>query len=74
VATFTRASQTMEAAVMPLNPLPPSSTDGVDKLYHQLAKIHTINAAELAECPHLHWTGSTSSPVHASIGRQKSIV
>jgi hypothetical protein len=64
----------MEAAVMPLNPLRPSSTDGVDKLYHQLVKIHTIDTVELTECTHLHWTGSTSSPVHASIDRQKSIV
>jgi hypothetical protein len=38
------------AAAMPLNTLPPPSTDGVDRLYRQLAEIHAIAVAPLAEC------------------------
>jgi hypothetical protein len=30
---FTRASQTMDVAATPLNPLPPPSADRVDRLY-----------------------------------------
>jgi hypothetical protein len=33
-ATFTRASQTVVVAATPLNMLPPTSTDGVDRLYY----------------------------------------
>jgi hypothetical protein len=32
--TFARASQTMAMVATPLNPLPPSSADGVDRLHH----------------------------------------
>jgi hypothetical protein len=31
---------------------PPPITDGVDKLYHQLAKICASATAQLAECAH----------------------
>jgi hypothetical protein len=50
---------------MPLNALPPPSTDGVDRLYCQLAEIHTIIAAQLAEYARWHRSDPTSSPVHA---------
>jgi hypothetical protein len=30
--------------------LPPPSIDWVDRLYHQLAEIHAITTAQLAEC------------------------
>jgi hypothetical protein len=30
--------------------LPPPTTDGVDRIYRQLAEIHTIVAVQLAEC------------------------
>jgi hypothetical protein len=32
------------------SPLP--TTDGVEKMYHQLAENHAITAAQLAECTH----------------------
>jgi hypothetical protein len=48
---------------------PPLTTDGVDKMYHQLAEIHAIAAAQLATCA--HWCRSDSSPsqVRAGTGR-----
>jgi hypothetical protein len=40
----------VEAAVAkPLNVIPPPSTGGVDRLYHQLVEIHAITAVQLAE-------------------------
>jgi hypothetical protein len=33
-----------------LNASPPPTADGVDKLYRQLAEIHTIAIAQLADC------------------------
>jgi hypothetical protein len=34
----------------PLNAPPPPFANGVDRLYHQLAEIHSITAAKLVEC------------------------
>jgi hypothetical protein len=48
--TFIRASQTVTSVPVPMNPLPPSSADRVDRLYRQLVEIHTIVMAQLAEC------------------------
>jgi hypothetical protein len=31
---------------------PPLTTDGVDKMYHQLAEIHAIVTVQLVECDH----------------------
>jgi hypothetical protein len=31
---------------------PPLTTDGLDRMYHQLMEIHTIITAQLAECAH----------------------
>jgi hypothetical protein len=39
--------QTETAAAKPPNTLPPPTTDGVDRLYHQLAEIHAITAMQL---------------------------
>jgi hypothetical protein len=35
-----------------LSASPPFNVDGVDKMYRQLAEIHTIAAAQLAKCAH----------------------
>jgi hypothetical protein len=50
--TFARASRTVAVAATSLNPSPPLSVDWVNRLYHQLAKIHTIITAQLAKCAH----------------------
>jgi hypothetical protein len=39
----------VDVEATPLRALPPPSTDGVDRLYHQLVKIHAIIASEV--CP-----------------------
>jgi hypothetical protein len=49
----------------PLNTSPPTPTDGVDKLYHQLPEIHVIAAEELAECARWHQVGPTSNLAQA---------
>jgi hypothetical protein len=41
-----------QEAAKALNKSPLPTIDGVDKLYHQLAEIHAIAAAQLAECAH----------------------
>jgi hypothetical protein len=41
-----------QEAAKALNKSPLPTVDGVDKLYHQLAEIHAIVAAQLAECAH----------------------
>jgi hypothetical protein len=51
---------------------PPPTADEVDRLYRQLAEIHAISAAQLAECTHWCRFASTSSPVWARTGRQGS--
>jgi hypothetical protein len=39
-------------AAKPLSASHLLTTDGVDKMYRQLAEIHAIAAAQLAECAH----------------------
>jgi hypothetical protein len=63
-----QGGQTESAAATPLNALPPPSTDGANKLYHQLVEIQAITTAQLAECAHWCWSDPTSSPAHASTG------
>jgi hypothetical protein len=63
-------SQTEATAAKPLSASPPLTADGVDKMYRQLAEIHTIAAAQLAECAHWHRYDSTPSPVRAGTGCQ----
>jgi hypothetical protein len=50
-----------------LSMMPLLSADGLDRMYHQLAKIHTIAAAQLAECAHWHRTDSTPRSVRAGM-------
>jgi hypothetical protein len=40
--------QTEAAVAKPLNASIPPTADGVDRIYHQLAKIHVITIAQLA--------------------------
>jgi hypothetical protein len=47
------------AVVKPLSASPPLTTDRVDKMYHQLAEIHAIAAAQLAECARWHRSDTT---------------
>jgi hypothetical protein len=49
---------------------PPPTADGVDKLYHQLAQIHAIAAAQLAECACWHRSEQAPSLVQVESGRQ----
>jgi hypothetical protein len=50
------------------SPMPPS--DGVDKMYSQLAEIHALTAAQLAECARWHWSNLTSNMAHAGASWQ----
>jgi hypothetical protein len=59
-----RGEAQAEAAVSKsLSMLPPLTVDRVDRMYCQLAKIHTIATAQLAECAHWHQTNSTPRSV-----------
>jgi hypothetical protein len=60
-----------QAAAKALNTSPPPITDGVDKLYRQLAEIHAIAAAQLAGCAHWRHSDSTPSLVRGRTGRQR---
>jgi hypothetical protein len=42
--------QTEAVVAKPLNVRQPPSTDGLDRLYHQLVEIHAFVAAQHAEC------------------------
>jgi hypothetical protein len=53
---------------------PPPTTNGVDKLYHQLAEIHAIFASQLAECTHGCRSYSTPTPVQARTGEQRDAI
>jgi hypothetical protein len=72
-STSREGDQTVAIVATPINVLPPPSTDGVDKLYRQLAEIHTIIAAQLGECTHLHLSDPTFSLVHARAGWRMNI-
>jgi hypothetical protein len=61
--------KTEAAVAKPPRTSPPLTADGVDKMYHQLAKIHAITAVQLAECAHLRRSDSTPSPVWAGAVR-----
>jgi hypothetical protein len=45
---------------------PPPTVDGVDKMYHQLAEIHTIADAQLAECARWCQSSPTHDAAHTS--------
>jgi hypothetical protein len=63
--------QTEAAAAKPLSASPPLTFDGVGKMYRQLAKIHAIAAAQLAECTHWCRSNPVSSLVQDGVGRQR---
>jgi hypothetical protein len=44
---------------------PPSTAEGVDKMYHKLAEICALATAQLAECAHWHRSNPTSNSAHA---------
>jgi hypothetical protein len=58
-------------AAKPLSASPSLTADVVDKMYHQLAEIHAITAAQLAECARRHQFEPISSPVQAGADRQR---
>jgi hypothetical protein len=58
-----------QAAAKALNASHPPTIDGVDKLYHQLAEIHAIADAQLAECTHWRRSDSTPKLILARTGR-----
>jgi hypothetical protein len=51
-------AETTKAKSLGISPL--LTTDGVDRMYHQLAEIHAIAAAQLAECG--GWCQTDSTP------------
>jgi hypothetical protein len=56
------------AEAIHFSPLP--TVDEMDRLYRQLAEIHTIGAAQLAECAHWSRYDSTPSPIRVRTSRQ----
>jgi hypothetical protein len=46
--------QVEATAAKPQSAPPLLTVDGVDKMYRQLAEIHAITAAQLAECARWH--------------------
>jgi hypothetical protein len=66
--TSHEGGQTKATTAKPLTvPLPPSA-DGVNRQYHQLAEIHTITAAELAECARWCQFSPASNAAYAGAG------
>jgi hypothetical protein len=45
------------------------TTDGLDRIYHQLAEIHIVATMQLAECD--HWCRMDSSPHSARAGTSR---
>jgi aminoglycoside phosphotransferase (APT) family kinase protein len=68
-STQAQAKEVAPSAAKPPSTSPPLTADGVDKMYHQLAEIHAIPTAQLAECAHWCWSDSTPSPVWAGTDR-----
>jgi hypothetical protein len=73
-STTHEGGQIEAAAAKHLNALPPPSTNGVDRLYRQLAEIHVIATTQLAECTRWCWSDPTSSPIHAKVSWQRPTV
>jgi hypothetical protein len=61
--------QTGAAVTKTSSALPSPTVDGVDRMYHQLAQIHTITVMQLAKCAHWHRSDPTSSSVRAGTSR-----
>jgi hypothetical protein len=56
-----KEDQAKATAAKTLSTSPPLTSDGVDKMYHQLAEIHTIATMQLVECARWHRSDSTPS-------------
>jgi hypothetical protein len=67
----TASREGAQAVAKALNASPPSTADGVDKLYYQLVEIHAIIAKQLVECIRWRRSDSTPNPVWARIDRQR---
>jgi hypothetical protein len=64
-----QGGQTEVIAAKLLSASPQLTTDGADKMYHQLAEIHAIAAVQLAECTHRRQSDPTTSLVHVGAGQ-----
>jgi hypothetical protein len=65
--------QTEATVANPPSTSPLLTTDGLDKMYHQLAEIHAITAVQLTECARWHRSNQTPIPVRAGlVGRGPS--
>jgi hypothetical protein len=63
--------QTEAMTAKPLSASPPLTANRVDRMYRQLAKIHAITTAQLAECVRWRWSDSAPGLVQARTGRQR---
>jgi ABC-type Na+ efflux pump permease subunit len=59
--------QTGATATKTPSALPPPTVDGLDRMYHQPAKIHAIATMQLVERAHWQQSDPTSSPIRAGI-------
>jgi hypothetical protein len=65
--------QTEATTAKPPSTSPLLTTDGLDKMYHQLAEIHAITAVQLTECARWHRSNQTPILVRAGlVGRGPS--
>jgi hypothetical protein len=66
--------QTEAGAAKPMSASPLPTADGVDKMYRQLAEIHAITAAHLAEWAHWRRSDPTVGLVRAGTSCQRPAV
>jgi hypothetical protein len=64
-------TQTMTVVTKSPSASPPLTMDRVDRMYHQLAKIHAIITMQLAECAHWRPTNSTRHLAQAGTSRPR---
>jgi hypothetical protein len=72
--TSREGGQAKAAVAKPPSASPPLTTDEVDKMYCQLAEIHTIATVQLAECAHWLRSDSTPGPVWAETSQSTPIM
>jgi hypothetical protein len=72
--TSREGGQAEATVTKPLSASPLLTAIGVNKMYHQLAEIHTIAATQLAECAHWRQSDSTPSLVRATTGQVRLIM
>jgi hypothetical protein len=72
--TFAKASQNMAVVVALLYTLPAPSTNGVDRVYHQLGDILGVAAEQQAENSLQRWVNiSVLSPGHSRANQQRTM-